>query len=639
MLLSGRKLLLHLSPSLWASLEPVLGQSGVPLEVLLSSVLEPLDARLEACRAMLCAAERERLPVLAGQQTLAAAAASVPLLRAACQIMPPTIQAPLAPERVVATNASLTALMRAVLDHKLDPTHALMASARGLEGRWAALFMYLDRAAEDEDLLSLTESRLEAVLCEHPQGCDPQGAPSLLFPGETVVRIGLRTGDETAKKYPAHSAGTGRSPAVHLTVRAVDHRTGVASARTLFLSNCRPPHHWQHRVFPDGEVLEPLLEDEVGEVELGNRTARLMQLYCTIVAAARAAATAAAAAYPRQFSDEDALQTLSEHLFASEDLRALMDATRAQPIASVWRGLLREPPSSETLDVLQRTGDAASRKGMSAEAKRAEATLLASKAAAFGTAATDEATTTGRDCPLEWLLHSVHFRLDTEEGALVYETPFVLDGHGGWHEVINVPALSSWPSAGLETQEARTIRNAVESNLVCDNPAAVIERLRAGEHAQLQALLCDAIDGCTLLLDSQWLPAVRGSLRLFSGGMAFDSPRFGPMVLPFRIHLAAVAAFNLSGEQGPGALIFTQKADEHGYGPLAVLPERCFDGAPCVLRIAIVVPCRGELHHTLQEKVWPHWARLFDECCVHLEVARMCPEWVRLGLDASAGAL
>jgi len=203
------------------------------------------------------------------------------------------------------------------------------------------------------------------------------------------------------------------------------------------------------------------------------------------------------------------------------------------------------------------------------------------------------------------------------------------------------PSLSCWPSAGLETVEARAVRAAVETNSVCAAPTAPVERLRAGEHAQLQVLLTEPLDGCVLLLDSDWLPAVRGTLRLFSGGLAFDSPRFGPMVLPFCIHLASVSAFNLGAADGMAALILGQKEDEHGYGPLALLPGRSGATAPRVLTVAIAVPCRGPLHRALQDKVWPYWAKMFAELegKVHLEVAHACPPWVRGAMRAARGAL
>ena len=63
-----------------------------------------------------------------------------------------------------------------------------------------------------------------------------------------------------------------------------------------------------------------------------------------------------------------------------------------------------------------------------------------------------------------------------------------------------------------------------------------------------------------------------GEVRLFSGGLSIDSPRHGPLTIPFRVHLAAAAVVDLECRDGPGLVILHQKADDHGYGPLSVLP-------------------------------------------------------------------
>jgi len=653
MLVTANRVLLHCPAAHWVQIQHTVEQSGVPHDVFTPAAHvaaageAALDFKLEACRALIAHAAAASLPVLAGARPLAGAAFTWPILRAVFCAAPPPLPPPFAPAATAAAAASLHQLLRSMLDADLDADHPLSASARGLEARWAALFRCLDRAAEEESLLSLTEKRLESALCDAPQpsgraptALPPPPAPLLLL-GETRVRLGVRSRDESGKRYPGHTAGLDRSAALHLVARAVDHNTGLAVARTLFFSNGRPPHHWQHRVFPDGEVLEPLVEDDVGEVEYSGRTARLLQLYCALVAAARDIAAAAAAACPAELSDADALRILTGRLASDARAGPGSDASRAS--ARIWRGLLRD--SAAAPGAAAAPLHAEPRRGLSAEAKRAEAAVQAAAAAeaaaeaeARGAAAAGAAAAVGEGAPLEWLLHSVCVRLETDEGALVFELPLVLDGRGGWRSVVRVPELSCWPATGTEAAEARLVRHAVQTNLVCANPASAVERLRAGEHAQLQALVAEPLEGCVLLLDSAWLPAVRGSLRLFAGGVAFDSARFGPLVLPFRIHLDAVTAFNLGGH-GAGALILHQKKDDHAYGPLALLPERCFGGEPVALTLAIAVPCRGPLHHALQEKAWPYWARLFAECGVDVRVTQECPGWVRAAMRASDGVL
>ena len=76
----------------------------------------------------------------------------------------------------------------------------------------------------------------------------------------------------------------------------------------------------------------------------------------------------------------------------------------------------------------------------------------------------------------------------------------------------------------------------------------------AGEHHVLQVMCAAPLEGEALLLGSPWLPVVRGEVRLYASGLSFSSPRHGPLVLPFRIHLAAVATYRLNCHDGRGLL-------------------------------------------------------------------------------------
>ena len=133
--------------------------------------------------------------------------------------------------------------------------------------------------------------------------------------------------------------------------------------------------------------------------------------------------------------------------------------------------------------------------------------------------------------------------------------------------------------------------------------------------------MCAApLEGEVLLLGSPWLPVVRGEVRLYASGLSFSSPRHGPLVLPFRIHLAAVATYRLNCHDGRGLLLFRQHPDEHAYGPLALLPARLGAAqpdadapAPSAMSLALVVRAGSELQHAIQESVWPLWTQLFRE--------------------------
>lgn len=81
------------------------------------------------------------------------------------------------------------------------------------------------------------------------------------------VWVGSGTVDALRQPPPQRtqirSAGAGKSCALHMIVRLCDAEGLLCASRTYFLSNGRVPHHWQHRVFSDGEVFDPVVEDEV----------------------------------------------------------------------------------------------------------------------------------------------------------------------------------------------------------------------------------------------------------------------------------------------------------------------------------------------------------------------------------------
>lgn len=142
--------------------------------------------------------------------------------------------------------------------------------------------------------------------------------------------------------------------------------------------------------------------------------------------------------------------------------------------------------------------------------------------------------------------------------------------------------------------------------------------MRAGEHHVLQTL-CAEPQPAIVLTSSCWMPVLRGELRLFAGGISFETEHHGPHTLPFRIHLAAVGVYRLDDTTTPGLLMLRQKPDAHGYGPIALLPEQPggrdtvdLDAPPLrTLSLALVIPPRSHLQRALVDTVWPLWETLF----------------------------
>ena len=128
-----------------------------------------------------------------------------------------------------------------------------LASGR-IARRWEEMLRGADRFAEDDNVDALNEAALEPLLCR--DGGDG-----------SCVRVGTRTAalltDEETKpsRRAARSTGRDRRNALHLVAVAGDGAVpGLRAARSCFLSNGVVPHHWQHRVFPDGEAPAASLE-------------------------------------------------------------------------------------------------------------------------------------------------------------------------------------------------------------------------------------------------------------------------------------------------------------------------------------------------------------------------------------------
>ena len=129
-------------------------------------------------------------------------------------------------------------------------------------------------------------------------------------------------------------------------------------------------------------------------------------------------------------------------------------------------------------------------------------------------------------------------------------------------------------------------------------------------------------------------------VRLFAGGFYLETAQHGPHILPFRIHLAAVAAYQLDEHASAGLLMLRQKPDAHGYGPLALLPTApALTDAPVTappgtspdeaetpplrtLSFALVVPPNSALQRALVDTVWPVWETLFRKCAVPVDHLR-----------------
>ena len=647
-------ILLYCPPAVWAgALQPALEDAtdadSQALLNITAYVPEPglsehgeLDFKLQAVQTMvdLCATETSML--LAGFAPLSEAASRWPLLRAMMvESVPFPTAGPAKEAAAAAAAAQLRVAMRSLDAAACEHDGWAGRGAAAVASGWSALQVRLGRAGDAYDRGELSELGLAEIMLRaaavsagvEAAAMEPS-AVSGVWAGVRSARAGL----EPSRRRQLRLSGPSTTPALHAVVRIEDPAgSGVAAARSLCLSNGAVPHHWQHRVFSDGEVFDPIVEDEVPSVERADETIRLLALYGAL---ARAVADAAA----------ELATCAATHAMVSEE--GASDAGGGE-LRSMEQRLLHRP--LEECGLLPAGFDLAKHAKLSvrrllrprhSRGAAGGAVLALTSAAPASEAAPPESA------PASWWLHVVSARLDgvpslrwspDAEGSLLYEDTYCVHATGGATCLTEaLPLLVCWPSEGAEESEARQVRGALESNTLCKNLHVPIERLRAGEHHVLQVLASPVEAETVVLTTSSWLPLLHAELRLFTGGISLDTPQHGPHVLPFRIHLDAVATYRLHDPQSAGLLMLRQKPDSHGYGPLALLPETPGEGpiadadAPPLrtLSLAIVVPPRSTLQHNLEHVIWPIWRRLFDDCGVPCDELSAPPAEFAHGLGA-----
>jgi hypothetical protein len=277
LLITPSTVVVHCSAAAWAgALQPVLDDDallpeGETLGELHAHVPDAqlageeahLDFKLEAAGAMLERARREASSVLAGATALEAALGTWPLLRAATLHTP----LPTQPGADGAATAALLRLSRAVCSvdaAALLPDGWAGCGVAAVCAGWSALSSKLCSLEDAYDRNELSEKGLSDLALKATAKHAASAAPGKTTPtaealaesGVAGVWAGVRSskcGLEAPRKRPLRMSGPSNTPCLHAIVRLSDPSgSGMAVGRTIFLSNGRVPHHWQHRVFSDG---------------------------------------------------------------------------------------------------------------------------------------------------------------------------------------------------------------------------------------------------------------------------------------------------------------------------------------------------------------------------------------------------
>lgn len=235
------------------------------------------DFKLEAFRAMLKRAASEASAIVAGSTPLPLAgpkdASWWPLLFAATLGAP--VEGPVSQTvDPAAAAATLELAMRSVEAAALGPGGWVHSAVHAITAGWQGLLARVAKVSDAYDRGEMSEAGLSEAMVKAMVKATASATASVtagVAPAAADATFGVWAGTGTAlcgrkppRRRQLRMSGACSCPSLHLIARLVaPHSDGLSAARTLFLSNGKVPHHWQHRVFSDGEVFDPIVEDEV----------------------------------------------------------------------------------------------------------------------------------------------------------------------------------------------------------------------------------------------------------------------------------------------------------------------------------------------------------------------------------------
>jgi len=329
-LLTKHALMLHCTAAAWqegleATVKTLAHGTGIKVEAFVLPAGQTADQahgfKIEAARVMLKRAATDGAVQLAGGASLEAAATDWPILRAAMHM---DESPPAASPAAAAAAGLLGHAARSVDAAAVGEGGWVKCGVEAAVAGWAGLLGRLEKAGDAYERGEITELQLAAAATKSARKAaglpEAEGAPAVA--GQTPMaadECGVWAGAHSAKwaedvprKRQLRTLGDGGGRALHLVARLSG--GAVRCARTVFLSNGAVPHHWQHRVFSDGSVFDPIVEDEVPEVDRAADVLRLMVLYGALARAVSDVAAAVAAACPAHLDNARAAAALHSSL-------------------------------------------------------------------------------------------------------------------------------------------------------------------------------------------------------------------------------------------------------------------------------------------------------------------------------------
>lgn len=478
--------------------------------------------------------------------------------------------------------------------------HALDGAAlRGLHAfglrrfaqQFAVIAGVMDRATDGDGRRRLTERQLAEPLVtyfRHPllrTAADEAAVDAAVAVRGPRVLFGARTAAAAADELGADADAAQRvrpgaislnkasetsatGDPTHLTLQCADATGPLACERTWFVRTAGPARVWPQRTVGKGEVLEPLVDEaaapDVAKPGASDACVRaLMRVYAAMADAMADAVDELARAL-------DVSGAGADDGAPADAARAIGAAAAAAVSAMHARGLEEDAAAMrfrcEAVDLDGRvlppeTVGAAPTRCIYRLSMRLDAVPSAQRALAGARAAGCADADTS--LPLGGLVLGDSFVLARTPPPLVggahASDAAVADAVGTLRPLAltasAVPRLIAWLADGAEARAAERVRLPMSQPKPLTGESDV-QRLRAGEHYLLRALLVPAAEA-TLVPPARahaLLPRLGGSLYCFEEGLAFDSERLGPVVLPFHLGVESLELYDDHAAGTPGAV-------------------------------------------------------------------------------------
>ncbi|KAL4096273.1 hypothetical protein PRIC1_009635 [Phytophthora ramorum] len=403
-----------------------------------------------------------------------------------------------------------------------------------LAHHFAEFLVKLDHAESPEARNAKSESDLgEDLLSFYEFGTMQYSARGLKMSPNRGSRVlfGARTSSLTEKASPsaflANSGAKEGAPATHMVVQAEDPFTGVRFARTYFLSSgkiCK-------RVVDEDALVPSSVKPSVDITEAGTDTKAMIDLYSLLLRGFEAGvAELAGECMDRKLASLD--RCIDPARAAAIQAMVAMDKAHSRLLGS------SKFPTKFIDDQLRITAEIMDARGQPIDSLTEDWCLLycSVKLANIPSDANPAA-------PL---------------GSLVVGDTFLFHGRGSTSRVTDhvtkriLPVTKpfayfrSWIQGGEEADSVDLLMSTLQSEFMLQSRSVRLGKAVTPLDADIESSgegrisQTEMSSKATILLDSNLLPIIHGSWRIFTGGLVFTCPYFNPIVVSIERHVKSL---------------------------------------------------------------------------------------------------